>query len=504
MTLVALSAVLPGLGHLAGGRRTAGRVIMAATLALLASVAALAYAIVAYPETVATRAAACALNPGCLGAVRYGVLTVGACWVAVILSAVLVVHPGAVPPARRLIAFALAAVLCTAVIAPTVALSNAAGATQSATETLFGGFVPESAEAAAGAQVSTELAFADGRVNVLLLGGDSGQGRQGLRTDTVIVASLDVATGRVVLFSLPRNLQDIPFPAGSAMARAWPEGFDCGDECLLNAVYQEGADHAERFPGERDPGAAAVRAGVGESLGLDLDYVVLVTLAGFETIIDALGGVTIDVAERLPIGGLDADGNRVRPSGYIAAGTQRMTGATALDYVRSRSAGTDYDRVERQSCLLGAVVRQVDLRTLLTRYGDVLGATSDAVRTDITRPAARALLDLAVKVRGRPIERLAFIPPVIPDTTNPDFVRIRALVRTAIAGTGPAGVPTPTPPSTPDAATPDAATPDAATPDAATPDAATPDAATPGAEGAGAVAPSHTPGPEAVDLGGVC
>jgi LCP family protein required for cell wall assembly len=474
MLLVALSAVLPGSGHLAGGRRTAGWVIMATTLALLGALALLGYAIVAWPETAATRAGGCALSPGCLAGVRYGVLAVAACWVAVILSTVLLVHRGAVPPARRVIAFALATVLCAAVAVPAVALSNAAGATQRATETLFGGLAPASPAASAATQVSVEQTFADGRVNVLLLGGDSGEDRQGLRTDTVIVASLDVATGRAVLFSLPRNLQDVPFPPGSAMARAWPDGFDCGDACLLNAVYQEGSDHPERFRGERDSGLAAVRAGVAQSLGLDLDYVVLVTLAGFETIIDALGGVTIDVAERLPIGGLDADGNRVRPSGYIAAGTQRMDGRTALNYVRSRSSGTDYDRVERQSCLLGAVARQVDLSTLLTRYTGVVGATSDAVRTDITRPAARALLDLAVKVRRQPIERLAFIPPVITDTANPDFVRIRALVRTAIAGTGPAVVPTSTPPSIP------------------------------GAEPPGSAAPSRTPAPEVVDLAGVC
>ena len=494
MTLVALSAVLPGSGHLAGGRRTAGRVIMAATLVLLASVAALVYAIMAWPETVASRAAGCALSPACLAGVRYGVLTVGACWVAVILSAVLLGHPGAVPPARRFVALALAAVLCAAVAVPTVALSNAAVATQSATDALFGGLAPASPKAQAGTEVSAEEAFADGRVNVLLLGGDSGEDRQGLRTDTVIVASLDVATGRTVLFSLPRNLQDIPFPPGSAMARAWPDGFDCGDRCLLNAVYQEGAEHPERFPGERDSGIAAVRAGVSQSLGLNLDYVVLVTLAGFEAIIDALGGVTIDVAERLPIGGLDASGRRVKPSGYIAAGTQRMDGRTALDYVRSRSAGTDYDRVERQSCLLGAVARQVDLSTLMTRYAGVVGATSDAIRTDITRPAARSLLDLAVKVRGQPIERLAFIPPVLPDTTSPDFVRIRALVRTAIAGTGPGS----------DRAT----SPSSSTPGNAemtsTPGALSPSDARSGRVAAGPAAPSRTPAPEAVDLARVC
>jgi len=418
---------------------------MAVTVLLIATGAALAYAIVEMPETVATRAAGCALHTSCLTGVRYGVLTVGAGWIAVILSSVLLGHPGEVSAARRFVAFALAATLCAAVAVPTVVLSNAAGATKNAADSLFGGFAQDAPNAA---QVSTEEAFADGRVNILLLGGDSGRGRQGLRTDTVIVASLDVESGRAILFSLPRNLQDVPFPPGSAMARAWPDGYDCGDQCLLNAVYQEGADHPERFPGDPDPGMSAVRAGVSQSLGLSLDYVVLVTLEGFETVIDALGGVTITVAERLPIGGLDADGNRIRPSGYIAAGTQRMDGRTALAYVRSRSSGTDYDRVERQSCLLGAVARQVDLRTVLTRYSGVVGATSDAVRTDITRPAARALLDVAIKTRGQPIERLAFIPPVLDDTTSPDFVRIRALVRTAIAGSGSGTAPTASPTAT--------------------------------------------------------
>ena len=472
MTLLALSAVLPGSGHLAGGRRTAGWVIMAVTALLVAAAAALGYAVVTRPETVATRAAECALHSSCLTGVRYGVLATGAAWIAVILSAVLLGHPGEVSAARRFLAFTLAAALCAAVAVPTVVLSNAAGATQDAADSLFGEF-PEDPSSVV--QVSAEKAFADGRVNVLLLGGDSGAGRQGLRTDTVIVASLDVDSGRAILFSLPRNLQDVPFPPGSAMARAWPDGYDCGDRCLLNAIYLEGADHPERFPGDPDPGLSAVRAGVSQSLGLGLDYVVLVTLEGFETVINALGGVTITAAERLPIGGLDAGGNRIRPSGYIAAGTQRMDGRTALAYVRSRSSGTDYDRVERQSCLLGAVARQVDLRTVLTRYSGVVGATSDAVRTDITRPAARALLDVVIKTRGQPIERLAFIPPVLDDTTSPDFVRIRALVRAAIAG--PAQSPVPTPSAT---------------------SAAPPSVVEPAPE------PSRTPTPGPVDLAGVC
>ena len=66
-----------------------------------------------------------------------------------------------------------------------------------------------------------------GRYNVLLLGGDSGPDRTGLRPDSLTVASIDAETGRTVLIGLPRNLEDVPFPKGSVMAKEFPRGFDC-------------------------------------------------------------------------------------------------------------------------------------------------------------------------------------------------------------------------------------------------------------------------------------
>src|SRR5699024_4829342 len=75
-----------------------------------------------------------------------------------------------------------------------------------------------------------------GRYNVLLLGGDAGPTRVGLRPDSITVASIDAATGRTVLFALPRNLADVPFPRGTVMHRQFPHGFNCHEECYLNAV----------------------------------------------------------------------------------------------------------------------------------------------------------------------------------------------------------------------------------------------------------------------------
>ena len=65
-----------------------------------------------------------------------------------------------------------------------------------------------------------------GRYNVLLMGGDSGAGRWGLRPDSMTVASIDAETGKTVLISLPRNMQNFPFAEGSVMAEQFPDGFD--------------------------------------------------------------------------------------------------------------------------------------------------------------------------------------------------------------------------------------------------------------------------------------
>ncbi|MDN5896991.1 MAG: LytR family transcriptional regulator, partial [Nocardioides sp.] len=78
-------------------------------------------------------------------------------------------------------------------------------------------------------------AATDGRYNVLLMGGDSGADRWGLRPDSMTVASIDEDTGKTVLIGLPRNLQNFTFRPGSTMDKQFPDGFDC-DGCYINGV----------------------------------------------------------------------------------------------------------------------------------------------------------------------------------------------------------------------------------------------------------------------------
>ena len=82
-----------------------------------------------------------------------------------------------------------------------------------------------------------------GRYNILLMGGDAGKDRSGLRPDSMTVASVDAETGRTVLISLPRNLEDVPFPASSPLHKKFPKGYTCADHsCMLNAIYTYATD----------------------------------------------------------------------------------------------------------------------------------------------------------------------------------------------------------------------------------------------------------------------
>src|SRR6185295_15439312 len=104
------------------------------------------------------------------------------------------------------------------------------------------------------------------RLTVLLLGGDAGPGRSGLRTDTMVVATIDTETGRTAMLSLPRNLADVPLPPAAADLE--PDG---RFPDILNALYGWAGAHADRFPG-RDPGATALKQVAANMTGLRIDY----------------------------------------------------------------------------------------------------------------------------------------------------------------------------------------------------------------------------------------
>lgn len=276
------------------------------------------------------------------------------------------------------------------------------------------------------------------QLNILLLGSDAGPGRDGVRPDTIIVASIDTGSGDVVLFSLPRNLQRVPFPDDSPLSELYPNGFTgSGDpnEYLLNAVYRNVPSlHPDIFDGAAFPGADATKWAVEGALGLDVHYFVMVNLEGFERMVDALGGVTIDVRYRVPIGTKlnQHTGTCTEALGWIEPGlNQHLDGFQALWYARARCGPPpvtdDYNRMERQRCVIGAIAEQVRPATLLRNYQRIASATEELILTDIPQDLLPAFVDLGRDVQDATISNLAFTDDVLVPS-DPDYAKVHELV----------------------------------------------------------------------------
>ncbi len=227
---------------------------------------------------------------------------------------------------------------------------------------------------------TTVLFNGEERVNILLLGGDAGPGRPGLRTDSMIVVSINAVSGHTVLISIPRNMDDMPFPDGTPLAERYPDGFDG----LANAVYMYGDQHRDLVGGVDDAGSQAIKLSISQLLGIPIHYYVLADMAGFVDIVDALGGIDIFVPKRMPTPGNPRGSKHPVPE-YIEKGQQHMDGTLALAYARTREADDDHHRMARQQCLLGAVMNAATPMTLALGFTNVVSAFGDAVTTDIPR-----------------------------------------------------------------------------------------------------------------------
>jgi LCP family protein required for cell wall assembly len=243
------------------------------------------------------------------------------------------------------------------------------------------------------------------RLNILLLGGDAGAGRTGIRTDTMIVVSIDPATGDVAMFGIPRNWSRVPLPAGMGV-------WDCN--CfprLLNDLYIAGSEYPDAFPGPGTPGENAIKAGIGELLGIPIHYYALVTLDGFVGIVDALGGVDIDVPFRIVDETYPHEDGVTIEYVDILPGPQHLDGHLALAYVRARRHADDYARMGRQRCVLDAVLEQSDPAELLLAYPRIAGVLEETLQTDIPLSRIPDLIDLLPVVDLDSIVSVRFIPP---------------------------------------------------------------------------------------------
>ncbi len=260
---------------------------------------------------------------------------------------------------------------------------------------------------------------------VLLLGGDAGPGRSGLRTDSMILLSVDEASGRAGLISVPRDLLRLRFPPETPLADRYPDGFPE----LANAVYPiVSRDRGLReFYGRNgeSPGMVATAQALGYSLGVSIDDVVLVNMQGFLELIDALGGVTVELPGRLSMPG-NVPGAKHELPPTLGPGIITMDGTTALGYVRSRHDDSDYQRMRRQRALLAALGSQISTADIVLRFPDITGALGDALRTTMSASEFADLIAI-VGDQAAIVESVGLVPPLV-KPSRPDYARLDRIV----------------------------------------------------------------------------
>ena len=256
----------------------------------------------------------------------------------------------------------------------------------------------------------------DGYLNVLLVGIDQGVGRWSLRPDTMILLQVQISTGKAAMYGVPRNLENIPLPPEAANA------YPC--HCfpypnLLNALWLDAVRRPTAYPYPGTDfvrGFKALEGAIGQYLGVHVDGAVVINLMGFAKLIDALGGLYIDVPTAIH------DSQYSRPQDGkditidIKAGQQHMNGLTALAYARSRHQDSDYGRMSRQQAVLMALRSQLHPCSLVPQIPSLIGALGDTFWTDMPIDDAGTLASLAERVGTSNVNNVELIPSV---TGNP-------------------------------------------------------------------------------------
>jgi LCP family protein required for cell wall assembly len=427
--LVALNLLMPGSAQVLAGNRKLGRFGLVTTFILwLAAITILVVYLVKPTAVVGFFTQTLALTVLQIVLALYAVL-----WVVLTLDTLRLVRLVKARPSARAGIAGFAVLLLVAVSGTAAYGAVLAGSARGALSGIFSAAASEPP--------------VDGRYNIMLLGGDAGPGRDGMRPDSMSVLSIDANTGRAVSIGVPRDLDPVPFSDGSPMQKIYPDGYGYNDNCdvdvcQLNSIYTEVELYKPKlYPDatkqNSQPGIEAMRDALEGVTGLKIQYYVLIDMEGFAQLVDSLGGVTIDVKEKLPIGG-DAQGNGV--TGWIYPGVQHMNGYTAQWYARSRESTSDYDRMARQRVLEDAILKQFTPVNVATKFQDIAKAGQQVVKTDIPQSMLGYFVDLGMKTRQLPVQNVELVPPTV-DPSNPDYDQIHSMVQKAV--TPPTSTPKP-------------------------------------------------------------
>ena len=356
------------------------------------------------------------------------------------------------------------------------------------------GPAPKAAKAADLAATSTpadslRILGRDGRFTILLLGSDARPGLSGLRTDAILIASVDPVTGKAAIASIPRDTAS--FPLAPLRAGNFPG--------KINALYS----WIKRYYPRRNPGTE-LRKIIGKALGIEIDAFALTGFDGFRRLVNNVGGVDVYVPQTLydPVYSM----RRGQRGVHFYRGRNHLADLRGLAYARIRHlAGGDYNRARRQQQLIVAAEQKVEARGVGS-LASLLLAGRGLYKTDLPLALAPLIFAIVSQADVAHARRTVFQPRTFAYAISGyrNILRMavcRAWVRTYFppihalnAWLPPEPTPTPTPTPTPDATptpTPDATpTPTPDTTPTPTPDATptpTPDAT-----------PTPTPTPDPV------
>lgn len=419
--LVLMTLLVPGSAQLVAGDRRLGRAALRVTLGVWALLV-LAVLLLLVNRTLLINIIT---NPFASLAIIIVMVALAAGWAVLFINTLRLIRPVLLAPPSRpavVIALVLAMVLGSGSLGYAAYLLNVG---RNAIGSIF--------------SAGPAMEPVEGRYNFLMMGGDAGDDRTGRRTDSLSVLSVDAKTGQTAIISVPRNLQNAQFSEDSPMRALYPDGYDCGDECLINAINTEVTnEHADLYPGVADPGAQATLEAVSGTLGITVQAYVLVDMEGFSKLIDAMGGIRIKAGGWVPLSGEtidEANGIHGMPLGWIPAGDQTLDGYHALWYGRSREFVDDYARIQRQQCVQQAMLKQLDPATLLAKFEDIANAGTKVVDSNISSSQLGSFVDLAIKAKGQDVKRLTIGPPDFDASfsTVPDFDEIHSRVRQLLA-----------------------------------------------------------------------
>lgn len=419
--LILGTLIFPGSAQIAAGSRRLGRIALPITVACWAIVLVVALSALLWRSPLVFL-----LTNGLTGWVIWLALILAAIWWAVLfLDTLRLIRPGLLETRPRVLACAGLALLMVVTSGGLLYSAHLLSVTRSTVGEIFAGGMPFRAS--------------DGRYNILLMGADAGEDRVGLRPDSLAVLSIDADSGQTATISLPRNLQNVPFPEDSPLHVIYPEGYSCGDECLINAIHTDVTQNHPDIYGDdvADPGAEAMKDAASGALGIDVQGYAMIDMSGFEQLVDALGGITIDVGGRVMMGGgtNSRTGEPNEVLGYIEPGVQKLDGYHALWYARSRQEASDYDRQARQRCVQAAMLKQLNPANVVAQFEELAGAGQQVVETDIPQASLGGFVDLAVKAKEHELVPFAAGPPYYDPLfpPYPDYDQLHADVQDVLA-----------------------------------------------------------------------